>query len=32
MTDPITRYLGDDHDRCDHLLAACEHAPGRAAA
>jgi iron-sulfur cluster repair protein YtfE (RIC family) len=26
MTDPITRYLGDDHDRCDHLLAACEHA------
>ena len=24
MTDPISRYLGDDHERCDRLLAACE--------
>ncbi|MEA3274359.1 MAG: hemerythrin domain-containing protein [Pseudomonadota bacterium] len=26
MTDAISRYLTDDHHRCDHLLVACEAA------
>lgn len=26
MTDAISRYLGNDHDHCDRLLAACESA------
>ncbi|RKT44873.1 hemerythrin domain-containing protein [Thiocapsa rosea] len=26
MTDSIATYMTDDHQRCDHLLAACERA------
>lgn len=28
MTNPISRYMTDDHRRCDRLLAACEAAVG----